>query len=103
LDPFLIPAEELENRRIRAKEFLERQAAKSIAASIKKTATEAYTVGQEVLVRRPPSKKFSKGLNNWVAVGKIEEIFERFFYRITLLGHPTGEIKGVNLKRIHHR
>ena len=75
----MIPNEELEDRRHRAKEYLERQAAKSIAASIKKSATEAYAVGQEVLVRRPPSKKFSKGLNNWVAAGKIEEIFERFF------------------------
>jgi len=63
---------------------------------------KGFSEGQKVLVRRPPSKKFSKGLNNWVAVAIIEKSLENFFYQVELVGDKK-EIKGLNLKRIHHR
>ena len=34
---------------------------------------------------------------------KDGEILDKFFYKIKLVGHSTGEIKGINLNRIHHR
>ena len=80
------------------------QAAKSIAGHLKKTENNHRPLmeNQKVLVRRPPSKKFSKKLNNWVAVASIKKVLENFFYAIELVGEKK-EIKGLNLARIHHR
>ena len=104
ITPFAIPEEELESRRQKAKDYLEISAAKNISRSLKKmnSAGQEFIEGQKVLVRRPPSKKFSKGLNIWVAVGIIRKIFENFFYEVELVGEKK-DIKGLNLKRIHHR
>ena len=83
---------------------MEIRAAKSIALHLKKAEGNStpFMENQKVLVRRPPSKKFSKKLNNWVAVASIKRVLENFFYEIELVGDKK-EIKGLNLNRIHHR
>ena len=103
MEPFEIPIEELELRIEREKDFMEFRAAKSVASHLKKAEgnNRPFIEKQKVLVRRPPSKKFSKKLNNWVAVASIKRVFENF-YEVELLGEKK-EIKGLNLSRIHHR
>ena len=83
---------------------MEIRAAKSVASHLKKAQgnNRPLMENQKVLVRRPPSKKFSKKLNNWVAVASIKIVFENFFCEVELVGEKK-EIKGLNLSRIHHR